>query len=320
MLNKFAISTQEGESPELWRPDGESTPLSQVAPGRGRGRGRGGRGGQRRSRVKNSDQTPVVELSPADAQAWMGHYSLNEEHLDALNIPRSAGYIKRPDGVAGLPSGRESEVPATPISGLEDPSSQHVDGGSAGRKSRSKPFRNAEGILIRKDGRPDLRSVSSANNLRKVHAKKEAERDGDGQTSSSRPSLVPQVSNSLSQDGGVSQSRSPSPSGTSVSGGADEEHSTQERHQEFIHKMYPHGIDSAGGAQPGPPVLKTEHSGEEMVDAPAHVGAAAADQPEKAAEEDAQDAVHIEAASVKEAKLAMFRKLRDETYGSGEQV
>ncbi|GAB7363773.1 hypothetical protein MBLNU230_g4341t1 [Neophaeotheca triangularis] len=44
------------------------------------------------------------------------------------------------------------------------------------KKSRTKPTRNAEGILIRKDGRPDMRSVSSANNLRKVHAKKEAER------------------------------------------------------------------------------------------------------------------------------------------------
>ena len=47
---------------------------------------------------------------------------------------------------------------------------------SSGKKTRTKPIRNAEGILIRKDGRPDMRSVSSANNLPKVHAKKEAER------------------------------------------------------------------------------------------------------------------------------------------------
>lgn len=44
------------------------------------------------------------------------------------------------------------------------------------KRSRTKPFRNDEGILIRKDGRPDMRSVSSAMNLRKVHAKKEARR------------------------------------------------------------------------------------------------------------------------------------------------
>lgn len=44
------------------------------------------------------------------------------------------------------------------------------------KKTRTKPIRNADGVLIRKDGRPDMRSVSSAMNLKKVHAKKEAER------------------------------------------------------------------------------------------------------------------------------------------------
>lgn len=41
------------------------------------------------------------------------------------------------------------------------------------KKTRSKPIRNEEGILVRKDGRPDRRSQSSAANLRKVHARKE---------------------------------------------------------------------------------------------------------------------------------------------------
>jgi hypothetical protein len=44
------------------------------------------------------------------------------------------------------------------------------------KKTRTKPVRNADGVLIRKDGRPDMRSHSSAANLRKVHAKKEQER------------------------------------------------------------------------------------------------------------------------------------------------
>lgn len=53
-------------------------------------------------------------------------------------------------------------------------------GGSTGydpssmKRTRQKPIRNSEGILIRKDGRPDQRSVSSANNLKKVHARKMA--------------------------------------------------------------------------------------------------------------------------------------------------
>jgi hypothetical protein len=44
------------------------------------------------------------------------------------------------------------------------------------KKTRTKPIRNSEGVLIRKDGRPDMRSQSSAANLRKVHARKEEER------------------------------------------------------------------------------------------------------------------------------------------------
>ncbi|KAF4546959.1 Hypothetical protein D9617_86g041460 [Elsinoe fawcettii] len=48
----------------------------------------------------------------------------------------------------------------------------------SGKKSRTKSKRNANGILIRKDGQSDMRSLSSAQNLRKVHAKKGKERDG----------------------------------------------------------------------------------------------------------------------------------------------
>lgn len=43
------------------------------------------------------------------------------------------------------------------------------------KKTRTKPIRNADGVLIRKDGRPDMRSQSSAANLRKVHARKEGD-------------------------------------------------------------------------------------------------------------------------------------------------
>lgn len=51
----------------------------------------------------------------------------------------------------------------------------HTAAQQAMRRTRQKPIRNAEGILIRKDGKPDQRSVSSAMNLKKVHARKMAE-------------------------------------------------------------------------------------------------------------------------------------------------
>ncbi|KAG8630756.1 hypothetical protein KVT40_002375 [Elsinoe batatas] len=58
-------------------------------------------------------------------------------------------------------------TPGTPTAALQD----------SGNKSRTKPMRNANGILVRQDGRPDMRSISSAQNLRKVHAKKDVQRE-----------------------------------------------------------------------------------------------------------------------------------------------
>lgn len=115
--------------------------------------------------------------------------------------------------------------------------------GSGGKKSRSKPFRNSEGVLIRKDGRPDMRSVSSANNLRKVHAKKEAERaEMEGRTPTSARSLAP--ANSLSDDDEDNESRSPSPgSAGPVRHIGGEQTQIRERHQELMSRIFPGGVE-----------------------------------------------------------------------------
>jgi len=85
--------------------------------------------------------------------------------------------------------------------------------------------RNADGVLIRKDGRPDMRSVSSAMNLRKVHAKKEAERNNGGKDEDETPPSV---------GAGGEESHSP----------RDEE-KEKERHRENMRKIFPHGVDAA---------------------------------------------------------------------------
>lgn len=90
---------------------------------------------------------------------------------------REGGIVGQGEMHVGGPVEPHSEYPATPVP--HGSPQEHFGGDSisnSGKKTRTKPIRNAEGILIRKDGRPDMRSVSSANNLRKVHAKKEAER------------------------------------------------------------------------------------------------------------------------------------------------
>jgi hypothetical protein len=98
------------------------------------------------------------------------------------------------------------------------------------KRPRTKPSRNAEGILIRKDGRPDLRSQSSAANLRKVHAKKEEERLAAGGSP-----LPP---------GEEPYSAAESPASNDDSHDLDPPN-TQERTGHIMKGMFPRGIDEA---------------------------------------------------------------------------
>ena len=98
------------------------------------------------------------------------------------------------------------------------------------KKTRTKPIRNADGVLIRKDGRPDMRSQSSALNLRKVHNKK----DDAG-------SPGPTTSNTHSNAG----AETPSPTTTSGPGGKDIPPSMEKKHNLVLHKMFPEGIEKS---------------------------------------------------------------------------
>lgn len=219
--------------------------------GRGRGRGRGSRGGRGGVQLTTHDLgTP--EWERAD---WTGsQLSPNGFYRPWLPQPQSpedvsrGGIVRRAGGAVGGPSDRESEIPATPLasSGPYDPFAAGMgDQGSAGKKSRSKPFRNAEGVLIRKDGRPDMRSVSSANNLRKVHAKKEAERaEMEGRTPTSARSLVPAGSISDDEEGDESLPGSPEGQGQGGEEGGDPS-DTQERHRELMSRIFPSGVEDA---------------------------------------------------------------------------
>jgi hypothetical protein len=116
---------------------------------------------------------------------------------------------------------------------------------SANRKTRTKPIRNSDGVLIRKDGRPDMRSVSSANNLRKVHAKKEAEKaEMEGRTPTSGRSLAPANSSSLSdeEEGDYMEMDGETDRGRSEGrNGASQEAETSEsllRHRELMSRMF----------------------------------------------------------------------------------
>ncbi|MBE7159298.1 MAG: hypothetical protein INR62_12860, partial [Rhodospirillales bacterium] len=180
---------------------------------------------------------------------WTGSQISPNGYYQALNpySPRQnrSELVRRGGGIVGAPQDQHEHItPATPVvQGTQDPfapsagpsSIDPTHQTSGGKKSRTKPIRNAEGILIRKDGQPDQRSVSSANNLRKVHAKKEAERaEMEGRTPTSARSLAPAGgSNSLSEEDEGEE-------------GEGQQHgTTQERHQALMSRIFPQGVDEA---------------------------------------------------------------------------
>lgn len=101
------------------------------------------------------------------------------------------------------------------------------------KKTRSKPIRNEDGILVRKDGRPDRRSQSSAANLRKVHARKEEQqRETERMSTPSRPHPLSTAPNSAS----------PSPHDHLDLGVTD---SVRKKHHDILGRIFPEGLDNS---------------------------------------------------------------------------
>ena len=102
------------------------------------------------------------------------------------------------------------------------------------KKTRSKPIRNEDGILVRKDGRPDRRSQSSAANLRKVHARKEEQQRDTGRLSTpSRLHLTSTEPNSASPS---SHDHQLDPNVTD---------SVRKKHHAILGKIFPDGIEDS---------------------------------------------------------------------------
>ncbi|KAK1808995.1 hypothetical protein LTR12_016637 [Friedmanniomyces endolithicus] len=188
---RFITSTAEVDMQGGWKVEPESIehvmPLPSPA-GKGRGRGsrrRGGgrgRGSRRGAHHQQPDsQAPSVTTQPA-ADLTRTQVSPNDAEIPLASTADTLPPYPNPD-----PTNPPDDFPATPLSthppgslGSTHPPDPLLLLSNSSKKSRSKPTRNADGVLIRKDGRPDMRSVSSANNLRRVHAQREAARGGEG--------------------------------------------------------------------------------------------------------------------------------------------
>ena len=231
--------TPDGHPDPGWR--SESQRMAESRPARGRG-SRGGRGpGSRGGRVRKSMQgqqhpvgTPEWERDQwsavPDSQASPPNYEDHAAH-SAKSIARRGG-----GGGSGMRGGAmlmERPGEWTPEVG---PRTVYPDNGSPieVKKTRSKPVRNEEGILVRKDGRPDRRSQSSAANLRKVHARKE-EQQREGDAGSTPTGLHASASAGLDTPSPTPH-RHPEPDMTD---------SVRKKHNNILGRIFPDGLDSS---------------------------------------------------------------------------
>ncbi|PPJ53446.1 hypothetical protein CBER1_00309 [Cercospora berteroae] len=261
---RFITSTQQPEPQEQWRtevggPTAHGHPTSGRGSGRGKGRGRGrgrGRGGAAAHGSSHETQehdTPEWER----AEIATGRMSPNGHFGSAQSHSPKSVYRSTPSG--SLVGERPSDYPATPVN-HGSPHDSHValpeqSSGGSSKKTRTKPVRNAEGILIRKDGRPDMRSVSSANNLRKVHAKKEAERAENDEEPNGR-------------------TRSGTPTSAIAGEEGSDDYGTetpQERHRELMHRILSEDRSTRERStpmheMPAPQPLKSESDSRSVMD------------------------------------------------------
>ncbi|KAF1949453.1 hypothetical protein CC80DRAFT_529432 [Byssothecium circinans] len=228
-------STQDAPSEDSWRPESQRIAEVRTPRGRGRGGGPGSRGG----RVRKSAASHVHQLGTPEweRESWQGSSQISPEGYYYVSRP-TRGIVRRGSGGGG-----GSSRGGRPSSSHERAMNLGLQGVTAGvgiglpadpyahtKKTRTKPIRNADGVLIRKDGRPDMRSQSSAANLRKVHAKRE---DGG----SPEPGFTP--SNMHSSVG----AETPSP--TTYGGVQDLSASVAKRHSLVLNKMFPEGLEKS---------------------------------------------------------------------------
>jgi hypothetical protein len=158
-----------------------------------RGERRGGRGRGGRGRLGPTNISPPAsetqehvhkqillqrgqyQFAPAHQATTNGHYLKQHTHsrVDAARPSPADPCVnaEMPPHSRTYSAGQEHESGATPVASTIHPYGIANDINPMNRNTRKKHIRNADGFLIRKDGRPDMRSVSSANNLRNSHRK-----------------------------------------------------------------------------------------------------------------------------------------------------
>ena len=216
-LTFVPYSSQDADPDDSWRPESQREQLDGRRRGRGGGRGRG------RKTVPQPTEIGTPEWERPD---WTG----SQVSPDGFYQPITPDLVEARSGRTTLI--RRSSGGAQ---GAQTPSRLNtMDPYAHTKKSRTKPIRNANGILIRKDGRPDMRSQSSAANLRKVHARKEQQERSSAEgrhTPTSGLATAPVIGT----DGSADEDEESASSGPTP---------TDERHAAIMGKIFPHGYES----------------------------------------------------------------------------
>jgi hypothetical protein len=236
-----SYSTQEGPSDDSWGP--EAHHLIEHRP---RGRGRGGGPGSRGGRIRRSIPSQVNPLSTPEGDGgddWQG-VSESQAGSDGFynHIAHSVRSIARRGSGGGGRGGYARSDRATsfgsqgvsPGFGMGSPNDPYAHT----KKTRTKPIRNSDGVLIRKDGRPDMRSQSSAANLRKVHARKEGDLSTHGSPNGFTPTNLHHAASAEAPD-------TPSPSIGYTQLDQDAPASVRQKHNAIMGKMFPSGVDES---------------------------------------------------------------------------
>lgn len=230
--------TQDGPSDENWRPESQRL-MSEVRTPRGRGRGAGA--GTRGGRVRKSvgvQHTHALGTPDWERDDWHGVPDSQMSPDGYYSAARSGrSIIRRGSGGSGR-GGRPGSSGRSVSLGLQGVTAGaefglSVDPYAHTKKTRTKPIRNADGVLIRKDGRPDMRSQSSAANLRKVHARKEEE-----ERMAAEQGYTPTTSKQSNSGRGTA-----TPSPTSYGPAGQDPSASQKKHHELMSKIFPSGVD-----------------------------------------------------------------------------
>jgi hypothetical protein len=229
------FGTQDGPSDDSWRP--ASQRFAGPRPrGRPRGSGVGSRGGRGRKSIPPQARqlgTPEWEKDDwqgvPDSQAGPNGYYNHLAHA-------GRGVARRGSGGGGRGSYTQSDRAmsmgsqgVSPGADFRSPSDHY----HFNKKTRSKPTRNADGILIRKDGRPDMRSQSSAANLRKVHARKEGDASNGSLSAGFQHTSALFDTPSTPSPSSYEDTNQPAPT------------SAQRKHNTILAKIFPKGIDKS---------------------------------------------------------------------------